>query len=215
MCGIYKIQNLINSKTYIGCSVNIEERWRHHKQLYNNSASFEYNKPLYCAIRKYGIENFSFEVIEECTADLLAEKEQYYIQIFDCCRLDGIEKGYNLTRGGEGYLIHDYQEIIELWKNGLNQKEIAQLIHTDEATIIRALNTSDISSLERRRRAGYNTAKKSMQPVLQYDKQYNFIKEFASMSEAARETQTDQHDIKRVCIGERRTAGGYIWKYKT
>lgn len=60
------IQNQINDKIYIGLSVDIEKRWITHKNQYNNSSSKEFYKLLYIAMRKYGIENFKFSVVELC-----------------------------------------------------------------------------------------------------------------------------------------------------
>ena len=57
---IYKITNLINGKIYVGKSKNPKVRWRQHK-----SHSKKRNTKLYYAMRKYGIENFIFEVLEE------------------------------------------------------------------------------------------------------------------------------------------------------
>lgn len=62
--GIYKIENLITHKVYIGQSVNIYHRWLAHKSNSINKNSTQYNKHLYSAMRKYGIENFSFEIIK-------------------------------------------------------------------------------------------------------------------------------------------------------
>lgn len=55
------------------------------------------SKPLYQAIRKYGVENFSFEVLEECDISLLDEKEVYYINLYN-----SYKEGYNATLGGQG-----------------------------------------------------------------------------------------------------------------
>lgn len=55
------------------------------------------SKPLYQAIRKYGVENFSFEVLEECDTSLLDEKEVYYINLYN-----SYKEGYNATLGGQG-----------------------------------------------------------------------------------------------------------------
>ena len=63
MTGIYKITNLINNKIYIGQSVDIKKRWATHKRQAFIKGK-EYDKYLYRAIRKYGIDNFSFEIIE-------------------------------------------------------------------------------------------------------------------------------------------------------
>lgn len=95
MIGIYKITNLINGKIYIGQSVDINKRWRQHKRN-SQIKGREYDKYLYRAFRKYGLENFSFEVIEECSRELLNEKETYYIQYY---KANNETFGYNETSG--------------------------------------------------------------------------------------------------------------------
>lgn len=50
--------------------------------------------------------------------------------------------------------------------------------------------------------------------ILQYDKQGKFIKEYESITQAAKETNTNLGNIQQVCIGKRKTANNYIWKYK-
>ena len=97
--GIYKITNLINQKSYIGCALDIEERWRKHKYTYNNKNSRQYNNSLYEAFRKYGLENFSFEIIEliqERNPVILFQKEKYWIAYFNT-----FYDGYNETEGGD------------------------------------------------------------------------------------------------------------------
>lgn len=96
MIGIYKITNLINGHSYIGQSLNIEKRWKNHRIAAFNSKDECYYYPLYCAIRKYGIENFSFEVIEQCDYQLLNEREMYYIKLYNT-----YNDGYNQTLGGD------------------------------------------------------------------------------------------------------------------
>lgn len=78
MIGIYKIQNLINNKVYIGQSKNISVRWRQHRYLSRIEDTY-----LYRSIRKYGIANFSFEVIEECSVSFLNEREEFWISYYD------------------------------------------------------------------------------------------------------------------------------------
>lgn len=95
MVGIYKISNLINNKVYIGQSVDIHKRWNNHRSAYQNPKAHEYNYYLYRSMRKYGIENFNFEVIEECAIDELNQREIYWIDYYDSYR-----NGYNSTPGG-------------------------------------------------------------------------------------------------------------------
>ena len=96
MTGIYKITNTINNKVYIGLSKNIEDRWKTHKKRYKIENDKEYEKHLYRSFRKYGIEAFTFEIIEECLEEELSNREIYWISYFD-----SYANGYNETPGGE------------------------------------------------------------------------------------------------------------------
>lgn len=103
---IYKITNLINNKIYIGQTINIEERWRHHREIPYRKNSKERNRPLYRAIKKYGLDNFKFEIIDEVgNLEIANEKEIYYISKFNSS-ID--ENGYNLELGGNNGLKSDY-----------------------------------------------------------------------------------------------------------
>lgn len=97
MIGIYKITNKVNGKCYIGQSDNIHRRWREHKKLSVMENGPQYNNPLYSSMRKHGMENFEFEILEECSKDKLDEKEIYYIALFNA---NNRNCGYNLTTGG-------------------------------------------------------------------------------------------------------------------
>lgn len=80
--GIYKITNLVNHMTYVGQSNNLAERWRQHIKRGLGADTPTRNK-LYPAMMEYGVENFSFEVIEECSPAQLNEREQYWQQFFE------------------------------------------------------------------------------------------------------------------------------------
>lgn len=100
--GIYCITNLINNKKYVGLSSNILRRWGEHKRIPFNESSKEYNYPLYRAIRKYGLENFNFEILERNLDDKqLKEREAYWINYYD-----SVHNGYNITEGGEHNSLH-------------------------------------------------------------------------------------------------------------
>ena len=96
MIGIYKIENKINHKKYIGQSVDIKRRWQNEKTNAFNINAHEYEYPLSRAFRKYGVDNFIFEVIEECPQSQLNERETYWIQ-----KYDSFFNGYNQTLGGD------------------------------------------------------------------------------------------------------------------
>ena len=92
MIGIYKITNKLNGKVYIGQSIDIDTRWRHHCNAKDNFA-------IHNAIKKYGKENFKFEVLLECPVDMLNVWERDMIALYNCMS----PYGYNLTEGGEEY----------------------------------------------------------------------------------------------------------------
>ena len=80
-CGIYKITNLQNKMCYIGQSANIAERWRQHIKRGVGAEAATRNK-LYTAMKVYGVENFTFEIVEECERSLLNERESYWQDYF-------------------------------------------------------------------------------------------------------------------------------------
>ena len=140
--GIYKITNLTNNKCYIGKSSNIEERFKYHKQRYLEKR--EWNKILYKAFRKYGLENFSFEIIEiikNYTEQKGSEREIYWIAFYKSYCKDE-NKGYNETRGGDGgitvadpraaYGILTNEEVIYLRKRYNECKYPGGLIYEKE-----------------------------------------------------------------------------------
>lgn len=99
---IYKITNKINGKLYIGLtSVSLRERWTNHKSNCRNAA--KYTSALYCAMRKYGAENFIIEIIDTAqTIEELNIKEKTYIKALNTLS----PGGYNLDEGGGSQNCH-------------------------------------------------------------------------------------------------------------
>jgi group I intron endonuclease len=96
---IYKITNLVNNKVYIGLTKDTKTRWRLHRQTAFNVNHPEYNKVLYCAFRKYGLTNFSFEIL---LSDLTIEAaKQAEIQLILDYSSRSHQHGYNVTAGGD------------------------------------------------------------------------------------------------------------------
>lgn len=83
---IYKYENLIDGKTYIGQTNNIKLRQKGHKSVMNNPNDHSYSLPFYQALRKYSLENFSFEVLEEIEdfeeREKVTEREIYYQYLY-------------------------------------------------------------------------------------------------------------------------------------
>lgn len=79
--GIYKITNINNGMCYVGQAVNFANRWKQHIKRGVGAEPITHNK-LYPAMQKEGVENFTFEVIEECPSNKLNEREQYWQDFF-------------------------------------------------------------------------------------------------------------------------------------
>lgn len=137
MTGIYKITNILNGKVYIGQSQDINRRWKEHRYRAFQSNAQQYEGYLYRAIRKYGIDNFTFEILEECKIADLDEKEKYYIDLYD-----SYKNGYNETAGGQGTIgrgkltDEEVSQIIDLLKNSsILQLDIAKQFNVSKDAI--------------------------------------------------------------------------------
>ena len=223
MIGIYKIENNINHKKYIGQSVDIRKRWEYHRCVY----TYKTNSRLYAAFRKYGIENFSFEVLEECPIEKLLEREMYWIEYYNT-----FEQGYNCNIGG---CSGKPRKVLQYDLNG-------NYLNTYESLTIAAstlnLSSSNLSSCctgKQKSYGGYlwtyedeespkqyidnkygHTTSTNKRIVQQYSKDNIFIQEYNSAHEAARQIGKPKcaNHITECCQNKRKTCEGFIWKYK-
>ena len=125
MIGIYKITKISNGKSYIGQSNDIERRFKEH-QIKGETSRI----PVDAAIKKYGINAFTYEILEQCQLEQLNERETYWIQYYDT-----VNNGYNCSIGGDNQSIGENngksklteQDIIKIriaYANHKKQKEI-------------------------------------------------------------------------------------------
>ena len=141
MIGIYKIQNQINKKCYIGQSINIERRWQDEKRTAFDQTAKNYNYPISRAFRKYGLENFTFEILEQCPQSELNNKERYWINYYN-----SFFNGYNQTLGGDSTknLNIPKESIIGIFNDlkttNLYHKEIAEKWHIS-IEMVQGINT--------------------------------------------------------------------------
>lgn len=101
MIGIYKYQNKINGHVYIGQSIDITQRQYNHKSSAFNQKSCDYNSQFHQAIRKYGLENFDFEIIAELTPEEYTRQTLNQLEIFFIKYYDSFHNGYNASEGGD------------------------------------------------------------------------------------------------------------------
>jgi len=99
--GIYRFNNLINKKSYIGSSINLSKRFN---VYFSKKAMFNKLKIsksiIYKALLKYNHDNFNLEIIEYCEENILIEREQYY--------LDNFQPKYNILKVAKNRLRSKY-----------------------------------------------------------------------------------------------------------
>lgn len=205
---IYKITNTINNKCYIGQTVKSpEERWKEHKAHANGTHINDKNKILYKAMRKYGIENFTFEVLQDNieSYEQLDKAEIYWIDFYQ-----SFLHGYNATQGGQ--LYHQYlpnEEIIEDYLKTKSARKTAKKFGIHNSTVDDILNSSGIKRF---------THREAMGKKIQIQKD-DFIKEFNSMISCAEWfaqqpfCKTNKPESVRTCLKQakrnHRTYYGY------
>ena len=146
MIGIYKIENLITHKVYIGQSKNIKNRWKEHIYALNNDKHI--NIYLQRAWNKYGQENFNFESLEECTKKELNNKETYWFNIY-------YPNVYNLHRTGDSHNMS--QEI----KDKISKSEKGKVLSEKSRQKIREKRKLQVFSKETRLKMAENMKRRN------------------------------------------------------
>ena len=158
-------------------------------------------------MRKYGIEHFHIELLEE--TDNPEEREIYWIE-----NKRSFKNGYNATLGGDGRKYIDYDLVLSTYKEVLNANKTALQLGISEDSVRAILKNSDIKMLSS---AEVNLARGKI--INQYDLNKNFIQSFPSAIQAAENVRGKGcsrgvvSHITDVCKGKRKTAYGYIWQY--
>lgn len=213
MAYIYKITNILNGKSYMGKTLkSIEERFQEH--IRDSQKSRCEKRPLYDAMNKYGIENFQIEQIEECSDNIVNEREVYWIEWYG-----SFKYGYNATLGGDGKHYLDYDLICEVYNQTQNMKETAQICgcHPDSVSNIlmeRKIQKTTTQEIIRKR---------DSKMINQYDLADSYLRTFPSLMDAARylkemnlangvEQGIASH-IRDVALGRRKSAYKFHWKF--
>ena len=164
------------------------------------------SRALYRALNKYGIDNFSFSILEEtCQPN---EREQFYIRLFD-----SYHNGYNETLGGDGasYLELPELEVCQYYLNCKSLEKTSKQFNCDRNTVDKILYKHNIQRFSFSESVSFNTTNKKavakLNPITQ-----EIIEIYESVAEAERNNNCNKH-IQAVCKGKRKTAGGFSWKF--
>lgn len=224
--GIYQIMNVTNGKSYIGSAKNLTTRKKQHFTSLRKGKGV--NKKFQYAFDKYGEDSFMFTTLEYCDIDKLIEREQHYFDVLllansDCSFFN--KNSYNIRRIAEsnlGCVTSDEtkKKLSEANKGKVITQEVRDKIaetlsgtkHTKERIENMIKNKKKFHHTEdSKQKIGYNCPHRK--PVLQLDKNTGeLILEWQSKSLAQNELKI-QH-IEAVCRGERKSAGGFNWKWK-
>lgn len=201
---IYKIINTINDKIYIGSAKYFAGRkGNHYYKLRNNK---HHNQHLQNSYNKHG-DVFRFEILEYCTPDTLIEREQHY--------LDALNPDYNILK--EAYSSLGFKHSEEC------KKEMSKRRKGKQHSLGRKLSKKTkekIGSYQIGRIKTEEELNKQRIPIVQLDKEYNFIQEFSDSVTASKDLKIAQTNIRSCCrqeAGYRRwpkTAGGFKFMYK-
>lgn len=198
---IYKFENKINGKIYIGKTKNIKERIYQHKHVTKNK-----NTKFGNAIRKYGIDTFDLNILVTINSRssldiILSCLEKYFIK-----RYNSFNKGYNCTLGGEGTINFKHSEET---KNKLRNRIVSEETRKKIGNAHRGKPCC--RKLTDRWRNSVIEARSI--PIKQFSKDGIFIKQWSSITEAAKYYNLSKSCISRACKGERKSCKGFIWKY--
>ena len=194
----------MNGKVYIGqTKYTIEHRFKEH--VYKALHPTQHTK-LQNAMRKYGVESFVIEPIEECDEDYLNDREIFWIAYYD-----SVELGYNISHGGEGVTIYSDKQILDAWNAGCTMRGISKAIGIKAEMAGKRLNALGISREEIDERARQATIERLHKPVYQYGLDGKFIAEYPSVEAA--ESKYDSSAISPAALGKNKTSCGFQWRY--
>ena len=225
---IYCYTNKTNNKKYVGQTIQTLKS-RHSNHMYdsfNEKRIKNYNNPFHNAIRKYGIENFSLEILhiaDKYSLDLL---EIHYIEKWD---LTNKNYGYNCKNGGSnGWSMENKtEEEIESWKDKIRKNNKGEnnpfygKKHTEKSKRKMSEKQKKLTKGEKNGMYGKHHTEETKQvykekfskKVIQYDEEMNIVKIWNSIRDIERELNFKRQAIINCLKGRTKTSYGFIWKY--
>lgn len=221
MIGIYKITNKLNGHSYIGQSVDIERRWKDHILNAKRCKNADYNYPLQKAIRKYGVENFNFEILKLCEKSELLKYETFYYDL--------MRPAYNQIRPSENPVFNPE---IETRRQAIFQTQEYKQKCSKKPSEATRKKVSESLKKSIKHKQSHNTpeykakifeirqnGKRKNKPCIMFNEFLTM--RFGSLMDCAKWLDANTNykcknkvsKIKAVCDGERKSAFGYKYSY--
>lgn len=162
-------------------------------------------------MNKYGIQAFTCELVEECSDEIVSEREEYWIAYYNSFHF-----GYNATKGGDGKTYIDRDRVVALYQLYKNQKQVAKEMNICVESVHDILIARNIP---------IDLPLPQKKALYQCDLNDNILSSFESGAEAARyimstdktkatKIGTVSSKILECANGSRKTAYGYQWKFQ-
>lgn len=217
MAYIYAITNEINGKQYVGKTNYSDPQKRFKEHVRASKREINKNRPLYSAFVKYGLDNFSFTILEEVKEINSCEREKFFISHLNTYG----STGYNATKGGDGSLYLDHQKIIDDYKIFQHVKTVADKNECHESSVRNILKANNIETVD----PSTVHREKFSKSVRMIDiKTGETLQRFPSQMDAARYLMENEFSkisrpnslssqIGNVAKGKRKTCAGFKWEY--
>lgn len=215
--GIYKWTSP-SGKSYIGQAVNLKRRsneFLNFEREYTSKRNGLNLSAIDKARKKYNsAELWKYEVLEYSDVKNLDDLEIKYIAEFNTT---DSKTGYNSTEGGESTKGYKFtKEQLDYFHNIVikNRRSMKGECNPNYGNHLSDEAKERLRQAHLGLKASLETRMKMSKPVIQYTLDGEFIKEYYSITSAAQEVGCNPSLIMRVCQGKKKTAKGYIWKYK-
>lgn len=219
MYTVYKHQNKINGKVYIGITTQEpEKRWG------NNGVNYKTSPYFYSAIKKYGWDNFDHDILfENLTHDEACRKEQELIKHYNSMNR---EFGYNSTSGGDIFIMSEEarQKLSQSMmgnKNGLghpcSEEKKRKISETQKGRTFTEEHKQKLSEAAKQRHVPCSDEKKKKLSQNYPNKRKVYCEEldtiYESVQECGRQLGIPATNITKLCNGRGKTLKGYHLQY--
>lgn len=200
--GVYKIENLINGKVYIGSTISgFKKRVREH--LYHLNKGNHHSSHLQKAYNKYGNDSFKVSILEVCDYTNIIEREQYYIDFYQCFMRD---KGYNILQKAYSSIGYKHTEETLLLISEISKRRGS---HPN------AINAMRLANLGNKRDENHSKrmSKIHSKAIIQLDLEGKYIKKWDSITQAllALGLKVSDSNISKCANGKCKSYKGFMW----